>query len=245
MVAWRRLRRDRATITGSKMRTAAAIGSIAKVSMALPKPRSGSCMASSHDSLCRAAGHQSFQLSARRVVPEGTRGDRRQPGAERDRHCRPQHVGGGRARASGGQGCGIAPADRRTAGFHRHTQPALLPGRPGRLWPPVADADRRQDAVREGAMHADHRRPVRLWRRPAPDRTAGRTARPRLRRPFEDAEAAVRQPALSGRAPSLSRRRCQAAGQARRPVRCDRRAFGRHQRRPCPCRRPPAPCRMC
>ena len=77
-------------------------------------------------------------------------------------------------------------------------------------------------------------------RRPAADRAATRKAGRRLRRSSAHAEAPLRLHAGAGRASSLSRRRCEADRPTGRPRRRDRRSHGRHQRRACAYRRPPA-----
>ena len=231
--------RARATITGSRSRTAGCSGSTARAPTASPSRPPGGCTGCSCEraprgGLRRAPGHLELLLPARRLAPRGA--GRAGPGAGPGRAGahRPQQPGGRGPGARQGGRAGPALRRRLPARPRRRPLRPVLAHRPAGLRPALEPPHPGQAPGRQGAVRADARRragPCRgAGRGPGPAR--GARGRPRL-------HLARAWPPLGAgspprRQPPLPRRRRRADRAARRARPRVRGAAARHQRRALP-----------
>ena len=134
------------------------------------------------------------------------------------------------------EGRGDAAVDRLPARPDGRAEPARLPHRPRRLWPAVAAAEPRQDAVRQGRVRSVAGRGRGACARASPS-SPGRA---RIWTPSPPScRGCVRRSVAAPcrRRASLSRRRSGADRAARPAGEGHRRHHPRHQRRPLPCAR--------
>ena len=104
--------------------------------------------------LCRAWRQYAFFVPARSVRCDRAGAHRAFPRHGCNRHCRPQHTRRRGANAQRLSWRGIEAVDRLPARSDGRIEPARLPDRSRRLWPPVAAAEPRQDARRKGRVLA-------------------------------------------------------------------------------------------